>query len=587
MLVIGGPTAKRWYQRRPTLVIVTIALGLLAYFAADVRRITADAYHDRRQQRALRQAQAFLASNDRANAALALQVALQANPANADAWRTAAEVLERAGDPRALELRRQLLRTDPQSLDALLAFVGAALRFNDAAEAEAALAQVPAEREGEPAVLKLRAALLVAQGKPAAARRTLERLATLEPENATMRFNFATLELRQGDAASRIRARAALDRWAESDRTALRAPALRELARDAIARGDTAAALALTEQLVSLREATFADELLRLDLLGATAAPETAAAQDAVARRAAAGPDTAAAYVTWLMMRHRANEAWAWLQSLASATRRASPVAAAAADCLGALEQWDAMSRALIDGAWGPVRADAIRKAFSARMEGRADPAGIARAWSQALELAGPDLPTLRVLLRVASLWGWREPAEQTLFALVARDPKQTWAFRALVSSAYARRDAGRLQAAYDAWHRACPQDARVAGDWAMLTLLQEPSTAPSEAKDTARRLHAATPDDAYFATTHAFACYQSGRTKDAIAVMERLRPGDLDVPGRALYFGVFLAADAQAERARQALARAAHANLLPAERDLLAKALARVAQQAGPESRL
>ena len=570
----------RWYHRRGWLLAGAIAITLVVLFGGETRSVATRVYREHRQRRALRQAEAFSANQDHANAALALQVALEADPQNAGAWRAAAGVLERAGDPRALELRRQVLEANPDSMEALLALAATALRFNDTAQAEASLARVPSEQADQPAVLRLRAALSIAQGKPDAARQTLETLTKIDPSNAVMRFNLAALELQYGDALTKERARDDVTKYANDVTGPLRLAALRELARDAAERGDLAGAIARLDLLITLSGSSFADELLRLDLVTRANESRLAAVQAEVAMHAARSAEKATTYAAWLIVRKRAVEARAWLESLPPTVVTERAVGAVRADCLGQAGDWSAMSEALVNGAWGSVRADAIRQAILARSKPDVQPTDRRAAWNKVLMLAGDDLTTHRVLLRLARLWKWEEETDQTLLAIMSRFPDQSWVFKTLVSAAFARRDAGELKVAYDAWHRAHPGDARVAGDWAMITLLLEPSPLPSDAKETDHRLHAAAPKDPFYATADALAHYQRHEAKEALAIMERLGTTDLAVPGRALYHGLFLAAAAQKVRARAALELAQRAPLLPAERRLLDEGWAMLADR-------
>jgi tetratricopeptide (TPR) repeat protein len=559
-----------WYHRRSWQVALAVGIVATGFFFAELRRFATSQYREHRQRRALQQAQTFVANHDRSNALLALDVALQAAPQNSAAWQTAAEVLDLTGDVRALAWRRQWLQANPDSVDAMLALAATALRFNDLTQAESALAQVPAARTRDPAVLKLRAALAIAQGRTAAAHAALETLTDIEPNNATMRFNLVALNLRHGNAAAREQARRDLATIANSPDAPLQASALRELTTDAMARHDPVEAAAWADRLVAAPAATFADELLRIDIAALHDTEEAKKIELAIAGNAAHAPEHAAAYVAWLLLRQQAAAARTWLGTIPEPTRLNPTVAAAAADCFGALRDWEAMREALRHGAWGPARADAIDRAFAARKATAAETPVLTTAWTPAIKAAGPDLPSLRLLLRLATAWHWPHAAEQTLVRIVQENPDQSWAFRALVSSAYSRRDSSALKHAYDLWHRAQPQDARVAGDWAMLTLLLQPTSSFDGPKRTAEQLHAAAPDDPFFATAHAFARYQTGEIKRSVALMESLKPAELAVPGRTLYFGLFLARDGQADRARDALEKAERANVLPEEQELL-----------------
>lgn len=562
---------KPRHVRRLQWLAVFVGIAALVLIFDALRPLAGRLYRESQQRRAMAQAKSFLEKKDFNNALLALQVAARANPDNPAAWRAAAEALETAGSNYAVRLREQVLAAEPDSLADQLALAATALRFQDLATAETALARVAAANRNRPEFLKSAAALAFAQKRNDVADAALGQLLALEPGNEQMRFNRAVIRLRHASTRIVSTARADLTAMAQAGQ-ARQVEALRELARDAAVRGDPAEGLRWAAQLTAVPGASFNDALLHLNLLGLQpASTDRDAAERTLAERAATTPTDAAAYATWLLVHNRANDARRWIGSLSPALRTDTGLRAIDAECAAAVRDWAGLGALLKAGAWGPCLPDAIDLAFSARtLEEHRRTELRHNVWRECLSLARADPATLRTLLRLALYWAWEDDAEATLFAIVRNSPHETWAFNALISTAYGRRDTVALHTAYSLLHEAQPSNRRVSGDWSMVTLLLEPGPGETRAKTLAREIYEAEPTNAYFATTHAFALHQQKKHSEALAIMDRLSTSELQVPGRALYYGLLLVHDGQRERARPYLALATKASLLPQEKRLL-----------------
>ena len=70
----------------------------------------------------------------------------------------------------------------------------------------------------------------------------------------------------------------------------------------------------------------------------------------------------------------------------------------------------------------------------------------------------------------------------------------------------------------------------------------------------------------------YAYSLYLQGRVAEGIAIMDSLKPAQLEIPGVALYYGALQASNAPA-KAKKYLDLAEHAPLLPEEKALLVSA--------------
>ncbi|QYM79337.1 hypothetical protein K0B96_01585 [Horticoccus luteus] len=570
---------RRSHHRRRRRIIAA-AIGVVVIAAVILLREPVTRVLARwRAHRALTQAQGFIAQKDLGNAFLALQVAAQANPGDRAALRMAADVLESAGSNQAVRVRQQVANGHSAPLKDRLALVATALRFNDLIVAESGLANFsPAER-GMPDFLKLATAVNFSLKRSDVAEGYLDQLLALEPDNEQMKFNRAVLRMRHANRSIADEAKEQLTRIA-AKAGPYQAGALRELARDAAARRQPEEALEWGSRLVALPTATFDDQLFRINLLRLAAKDNATlvAAEQALGARAARSAEEAAQFANWLNVQGRADEARRWLRGLPSAIRQDARVKSAEADVLVVLKDWTALGELLQQGAWGEVSPEIIRLALSARTLADRQRNELRQGvWQEALTLAKADPVALRVLLRLTIYWHWAQEEEDTLYVFARGFPNESWTLASLVSSAYARKDTEALKKAYSLWHVNQPNNQKVTGDWAMLMLLTEPGTAETKASDAAKELAAAEPNNPFFVTAQAYALYQRNQLKAALDLMERLSPSDLNVPGRALYFGLMLAADGQLARADGYLKLAAKADLLPEERDLLVTAQALV----------
>src|SRR5690606_4520513 len=73
---------------------------------------------------------------DRADRFGPARAALDANPGNSTAWCLAGDFLEQAGDPRAVDVRRELVVNEPWELAHRVRLIHTALRFQELPQAE-------------------------------------------------------------------------------------------------------------------------------------------------------------------------------------------------------------------------------------------------------------------------------------------------------------------------------------------------------------------------------------------------------------------------------------------------------------------
>ncbi len=92
-------------------------------------------------------------------------------------------------------------------------------------------------------------------------------------------------------------------------------------------------------------------------------------------------------------------------------------------------------------------------------------------------------------------------------------------------------------------------------------------------ARELAKELHQSHPDDPVITSTYAYSLYLHGRTREGLAVLEKLKPETLELPAVALYYGLLLSAADEHTMAAKYLGLAKKGQLLPEEKALLSEA--------------
>lgn len=570
---------SKWWKRGAILGIAVLGLGAwLGY------RPAVDFYKQHKQQRALAQARTFIEKRDAPNAQLALEVALHAAPGNLDTLRTAAAMLEQVGAAQAMRLRRAVARAAPESVDDAAALVLCCLRFNDLNAAKDALAAFPPAFAEQPPALRAALAYAIASNNPPAIDFVYAKLKARFPNDDDLKVSHALLLLKHPNQEKRLAARADLERIAQGSS----APSLRvqrELGAFAIAARDTADARKWFTLVAGNPAATFNDRLqvANLDLLVDQKPFATSFA--ALAPLATRNPADATEFLQWLLIQSRAAEADGWLATLPKTIRELPAIVALEADLAAQLKDWDRFIAHLKKGAWGPVSKETLRLVEASQaISGRDRPALRKETWDLALQSAGGNLGAFSVLHRVAATWRWDTEIERTLWAIVRAFPDQTWAHQSLFDFYAAKKDTASMRDVMGALQQSDASVGRYSHDWALLTLLMNPSAGPTAAKETMEKLYAGQPTNAHYATGHALALAQSRKAAEALAVIRKLPEAERDHQPRQPYLAFIhgIARDATGVERAEKLAKGM--TYLPEEMRLFERAREELARK--PEVR-
>jgi len=553
-----------WMRRAVIAGLLLVLVGMALGYRPAVNR-----YMIWKQQRALAQAKEFIEQSDFPSAKLALNVALTAVPGDSQALRVAADLLEQAGSPEVMMLRRRLVQLEPDSLSDRVSLINSALRYRDINAAKDAMRDFPLDQTDEPEAIKAALAYAMATDNRPIADALYNRLKGIEPDNENLAVMHALLRLKSPRAGTVATARQELEAYASNPRFSLFIR--REMIPAAMQRNDRDEARRLAKLIAADPRATLSDRLHEanfalnvdhrpFDEIFATLAPfAVMQARDA------------AELVRWTIIVGQPAQGKSWLQTLPDAIRDSSEILPVKAELAAVMQDWDGLAGLLEEGAWGQVDRDTIRLAFSARLAAdRKNPALQRQIWDEALSAAGRSLSNLTVLYRVAGVWNWEVEGERSLWAITRAYPLQAWAHQTLFNVYRQRRDTENMRALIGTLREGDGSMLRYRHDWALLSMLTSRSPVWNPAKQAMHDLYRADPANAYYATGYAFALAQSDKADEALVVLGKLSSNELLLPARAPYLAfVYGMARQQADFAKAAGAEPDLTDLLPEERAL------------------
>lgn len=563
-----GTTSVRELERR----VFLLRWGKRLLCAALIAAISSGGYrgYRLRQTRQLtHEAQQLVQRGDYQNAALVARRLLALEADHLIANRIMAELAEIAGDAKAVHWRTRTAHLEPGVADNQVLLAKAALRFGQLSLAENVITHLPESARQGAQYHEVAGTLALAQKNVAAAEQHYAVAARLDPANHQRALSLATVRLGSSDAE--ISEAADGDLVLLTARPEVRSEALRALTTDALSRNKRELAIDWAEQLRAEKSATFADTLLYLESVHGTGVGDIALAE--TKSKALKSANDTAQLLTWLNRHGLAQAAREWAADLPAAIAETQPVPLAIAESLGTLQDWNALLASVEGKNWGQaesvrlaVQSHALRRLHAAaRSSTEAQP-----VWRAALRAAQTHPQHLLAIGRLAEEWGDDAQAEEVWW-MVTNGRDHTGTGLAALSRLYkAKQDTrGLLRVAKRALELD-PNDLGAANNCANLGVLLN---GDGSARRLAARLHAGHPSNRTFAATYAYALHSEGKLSDGLKIIETLKEDELRNPAIAAYYFVMLVDNGKLERARQFLAHAKRAALLPEEQRLLTAA--------------
>lgn len=553
-------------ENRSRLIVLNVAIGCLV-LALGVGGWFFY-YKPLRMERLVQGARAAIDRGDFAEASLNVRSAMQAAPDSPVNCALMAEICDKTQNPDAVSWYGRIAELTGNNADALIQWGATALKYRKYPIAEKALARVPEEARRRVDFLAAAAAVDFEAGRYEEAERNYEAAVRLEPANATNRMGLATVKVRSSDFFARDEARHLLGEMASDGKFAVEAR--RALVSSYEATDEPNAALRESERLVETAGHSFLDRLTRVRLLYDTGDERFSEALTLLQSAAAPEAREAGAIIVWMSSVGLGAQAVEWATKRAPKVGKMPDVRQALAACYLTLKDWEAVQRITQDGPW--KRGDYIRHAYRSRALRELGNARVARTeWTMAMSAAAGHPEALVWLSKIAADANWSEEIEEALWTAIDNVPDPMWAIGKLGNQFHGRQDTDALRRLAARFVAKEPANANAQNDFAFLSLLLGKDV--SRATVIAHELYKKHPENAAYASTYAFALYCSDRVAEALKVLDALPKVELEKPAIAAYYGVVLAANGTAEKARKYLELGNRARLLPEEAALVAHA--------------
>jgi hypothetical protein len=347
--------------------------------------------------------------------------------------------------------------------------------------------------------------------------------------------------------------------------------ALRWLARDAADHADFENALKFSDELLSKTNAPDADRFEHLTLLQRAKKPEYATYLASLEKKAGNDPVEIYKVAAWQIDSGNPASALAWLDTFPAAVQGKRPVPVARADALGAMKKWSALTDFLASQKW--EEQEFLRMALLSHSLRMGQDEEVSKAnWNRAVRAASENAEQLSVLTQLSGKWGWETETESLLWIMAEKFPGQNGALESLDRVYGANRDASGLLRVCELKLRKNPADNLSKNNVAMISLLLKTNLA--NAHELAQEVYKAEPKNAAFVSTYAYSLHLQGKTREAVKLLEGLGEAELKKPEIAFYYVVLLNAAGEPDKAKDYLALAENAQVLPEEKKLLGKEL-------------
>ena len=525
-------------------------------------------YRSYKEKRFVAQAEEFIQKSDPAKAVLFARQALQLNPTNPVSVRIMAELADQSNSPQALAWRQRLVESEP-TLENKIALGLASLHYENFPHpiAEKMVRELADQAKANPTYLWLAAEFALKHGKFADAEIHFKEVLQVSPTNESAQVNLAVLQLQSGDPQKISAGRASLEHLQSSPENGLRA--LRSLVENSLKRNDLETAERFSRKLLADSRSAFIDQVVHLTILARSKSSAFEPYLLSVKTESAAIPEDVYKLATWMNLNELSENALTWIRSLPAAVRDQQPVPVAEADCYTWKKEWRQLETFLNEQKWGDrdfIRAAMLSRALREQKQKMAADV----QWQKAIRLASEKLQTLTLLVKMAEDWRWPGEVETSLWAVLERYPRETWATRSLSQSYHAQGNTRGLQKLFSYLAQNNP-DPGTENNLALVSLLLGMNT--DKAHELAEKVFKKDPKNPSFLSTYAFALHLKKKDAEGLQLFEQLSAKELEDPSIALYYGIALAAAGQKEKAQKYLTLAGKAQTLPEERRLLAEA--------------
>ena len=530
------------------------------------------AYKRSAEHKLIALARQYEAQKDWHNTNLCLERVLQINPVSAEAYKMIADLLESTGSPSALIWRVRLAENEPDNVTNRLLWAQTAIKFQNLKSAEEALSKIDDQTKKTAAYHKMAGALAWNLGQPAEAENQYAEALRLEPDNQAVLLNLESIRLTSTNQTVAAPARLALESTITN--AALRPVALQHLLTDALDRHNIPKAVAYSTEIVRQPTATFSDKINHLQLLHVAKSDDYGPWLASLQAAALHSPADAFALGRSLATTENPGTALRWLHELPLETQTNLPVPLIITDCQIALKDWNGLLTFVNRQDWGEIEFYRLAVESLAQRSLNHDDAS-QTDWHKTLRLTAHHLDRLTRLADVTRTWGWAPEQTEVLLQITDEFPDEKWAVSQLMAQYYADGKTGELQRLLLKSHTANPDDTRIENNLANILLLRKSEL--DQANLMAKQVYEASPSDPFFISTYAYSLFLQKKPDEALKVLNNLKPEYLKIPSIAAYYGVIQAGSGHQALAREPIALADSAKLLPEEKEMVRLAKARL----------
>ena len=568
--MISQTSHRGWRSRSKARISVRnwvlLGCGLLVVLAGG-GFLSRDFYVRWQERRFLATGAALLQKGDYRGASIAARAAREFNSQNAAAYRILATIAERQNDRSAIALRSRIAELERDSPDAFIDWARTALRFRALEVAERALARAGTAGQKMAAYHELAAELAEARDDHSAAEVYLNQAVAIDPSNLADQLKLAVLQLHSPDESKQVAARTSLETLRKE--SAVRTQAAGVLLRDALEHKRFDAAVKLADEMETYPDLAFADRLSRLTALHKAQDPRFPLELAAMSGDGSVRSAHVAEFIEWMTTNKLAVDALNWVKTLGPEVDNRKGMSVVLAPVYVAVSDWAGLERLANQGEWS--EREFLRRAYLAlalRQQGQAD----ASRQEQVAAVNLANVPSaLEQLARLFAEWGWKREALELYWRLVEYPQTRTATLQKLYAHYTAEQDAKGLYQVMLRMAAASPEDLNVQNNVAQLSLLLGMNS--EWAHKIAANVYEKDPNNPAFASTYGFSCYLKGEKNKALRVFRALPEAQQRQPDVAAYYGIILTGSGEHAKAREFLALAETASLLPEERALVVNA--------------
>jgi Flp pilus assembly protein TadD len=515
----------------------------------------------------LKKARSAMAAGDLRNAALIAERAYQIRRSDVAAMRLLADIADRAGEYVALEWRKKVIESEPNSLPDILACANSAMAFGQPQVARDILATAR-DASGNAPYWNLRAYADASLGDFSDAQSEAAEATTLDPGNQDYQLTLAAAQLKTRRREVRDAARSTLEALTKSPRLAMAAE--RFLIDDSLANGDFTAARSLGESIVAGKECQFTDKLTYLTALNRSGDPRFPAYLESVEADAGRSPSNTGSLIAWMRGAGLKTEAFQWVKSLPPAVAHNSDSGPSVALCYVDTAHWRELHDLIKDASWDKV--EYLRQAFLAHAaEMLGNRVEFQLTSNAAMGDTTGDVHAQRVLGQIELEWGWTGEAQRTLSDIVRTSDNREyldWALRNLYTIYKSQGNVGQLAVVTQKMAELAPADDVIQNNFVMFSLLTRSNLLT--VLPLAEALYKRHPGDPVYVSTYAYALLVHGDNNQAMSVIMTLSEEDRRSSSVAPYCGIILAANKDKQTAKGYLDLVDESKLLPQEAALV-----------------